>query len=178
MALHQIPVSTADPSELTDGAVAEYRVDASGNVTILISSHARPEHVAEALAHEFAELNHLLKMQAKSGKSLSELVNDSTTGPGALNAARIKPDSTLADVRDALTAHDYGRIAQLDFIADRNKRGLPHSDTDASAALDHLGLTTGDSLARHRLGVIQSMVPDLISQDTVDWLRSAVDVDA
>ena len=90
-----IPISTAPPGEMQEGAVAEFRISATGEIEILVSSHARPEHVEEALAHEFAELQHLMKLK-EAGFSIDEL----QTQAGALASQRIKPGSTLEDVRD------------------------------------------------------------------------------
>ena len=122
-----VPVKTSDPSEMNEGAVAEFRIQANGEIEILVSSHAKPEHVEEALAHEFAEIKHLMKLKAAGVDIFTHGAH--LTGAGALQGKRIIPGSTLEDVRDAMTPHDYGRVAQLDYIADRQTRGLPGGDT-------------------------------------------------
>ena len=46
-----------------------------------------------------------------------------------------------------MTAHDFGRVAQLDYIANRQLTGLPGGNRDTVNMLDHLGLSDGDSSA-------------------------------
>ncbi len=118
--------------------VAGFQENPDGSYTVKVSAGSKPEHVERALAHELAEIRHL----EAGGRS---------EGPYALAAG-----SKAAE----LSAHDVGRIAELEVIARQiaessaNPDAVANLRAEAEALVSHLGLVHGGDAAQRRLALL------------------------
>ncbi|MFN8444200.1 MAG: hypothetical protein U0175_25685 [Caldilineaceae bacterium] len=125
--------------------VAHFEKNADGSYTIKVSEGAHAHHIERALAHELAEIKHI-----ESGGR--------RTGGDALAAGSQQKD---------LSAHDVGRIAELDVIAKQIQAAKQQGDEalikqlteEGQQLVSHLGLVHGDEAATARRALLEPHLP-------------------